>query len=134
MIAQFLEQLSDPNLSQRLAEHAAALTAAAKEHRDSEAALVDTKNALSSLRNEIELREAGVIAREVALQRREVDLANAERQARETQAGLDKQRQELAEKAVDIESRVRQGAAADEKLVRLKGEVQALMNQLGLSK
>jgi chromosome segregation ATPase len=131
MFVELLKDLADPKLSERLKEHAAELTAAAKEHRAAKSALDDTHLSLANQRNDLERREAAVQAKEAALKKRESEVEIAEQKLKDDLTALDAQQRDLAARRAEADARIRTATLSEEKLSRVRTEAAALAAQLG---
>jgi hypothetical protein len=131
MIAELIKDLADPQLSDRLREHAAALTKAAQEHHAAKSALDLTGVSLANQRNDLERLATALQAKEVALKKRESEVEIAEQRAHEDRAALAAQQAALTEKGLAIETRIKQAAASESRLAHVKAEAAELMQKLG---
>jgi hypothetical protein len=131
MLAELIKDLSDPKLGERLKQHAAELTAAAKEHRDAKSALDLTGVSLANQRNDLERLATALQAKEVALKKRESEVEIAEQKLKGDLTALDAQQRDLAARRAEADARIRQATLSEERLSKVRTEAAALAAQLG---
>jgi chromosome segregation ATPase len=101
-----------------------------QEHDATLSALQATKNDLANRRGEVELREQRVQDREVQAQRKESQVAAAERLAQEALAQADREKRALVGKQAELDQRLYDLGAREQKLAAVQSEFEGLLKQL----
>jgi hypothetical protein len=104
--------------------------AAKAEHDAAAASLAETRVDLANRRVSCERAEDAVKVRETAVARREAQAEVATRKAQESLATADKERAAVAAKVHEYEERARHLAGREERLARVKGEIETLLKKL----